>query len=197
MNRLVGLVLASLALSPAHALTVFREAEPNNNRPQAQFLNTTDSDILVLGDRTNNNRSSDWYRVWGERDSIFNLLVTTPTGSTFGNDPVLGLFDSTGRELAFSDDLMGGYGLDAGIFNYRIDATGYYYIAVSAKGDRNFRGGGSGGNQSIWVYNLTINRTAVPEPSEWALIGLTVLGVTGLMRRAALRAKNPPIYQSE
>jgi hypothetical protein len=196
MKRTLLFCLTWLALAPAHALTTFREAEPNNNRPQAQFLNTTDSEILVLGDRTNNNRSSDWYRVWGQRDSIFNLMVRTPGGSTFRNDPILGLFDSTGRELAFND-LLGSYGLDAGISNYRIRTSGYYYVTVSAQGDRNFRGGGVGGRVSNWTYNLTINRTNVPEPSEWALIGLTVLGVTGLMRRAALRVRNTQFYQSE
>lgn len=181
--------MALAGVTPAYAQAVFMESEPNNNMPQAQFLNTNESKIVVFGDRVNNNRSSDWYKVWGSKDSVFDILVSTPGGSTYQNDPILGLFDSTGRELAFSDNLLGPYGLDAGIFNYRMLSSGYYYVAVSARGDRNFRGGGAGGRESIWTYNLSIGRTSVPEPSEWAVIGLSVMGVGGLMLRASRKSK--------
>jgi hypothetical protein len=186
MTRIALFVLLFLVLGPAHALTVFRESEPNNNIPRAQFLNTSDNKILVLGDRVRN-RSSDWYLVWGQRSSVFDILVRTPSSI---NDSILGLFDSAGREIAFNDNLGGSYGLNSGIFHYRIPTSGFYYIAVSAQGDRNFRGGGIGRETSEWTYNLSINRTATPEPSEWALIGMSMLGVGGLMRRATLKARN-------
>ncbi len=205
MTRITLFVLLFLALGPAQALTTFRERENNDTRRRAQFLNTRDSKILVRGDRRSN-PSADWFKVWGDSGTHFDLLVRTPLGSRFRNDPILGLFDATGRELAFNDDLLGPYGFDSGIFGFQVHRSGYYYVAVSGYGDRHFRrGGGSehegregddedceGGDDpsSGWTYNLSINRTSTPEPSEWALIGMAALGVGGMMRRAALKARN-------
>ena len=212
--KIVFLGIALLALKPAHALTTFRERENNNNRRHAQFLNTRDNKILVRGDRVHNH-SADWFRVWSDRGTTLDLLVRTPLGSRFRHDPILGLFDSRGNELAFNDELFGPYGFDAGIFGYKTRTSGYYYVSVTGFGDRHFRGGNEGegdddhegddhegedhdddhfgggvGGNSGWTYDLSINRTNVPEPSEWALIGMAGLGVAGMMRRARLKIRN-------
>ncbi len=217
MKKLLLLTLILLAVVPAHALKTFRERENNDTRRKAQFLNTSDNKILVRGDHKNN-LSADWFKVWGDSGSKFDVLVRTPLGSQFRHDPILGFFDADGRELAFNDDLFGSYGFDSGIFSFQVHRSGYYYVAVSGYGDRHFRRGGGGedehenegdddgtesdddGNEneddggegvgSGWTYNLSINRTSTPEPSEWALIGMAALGVGGMMRRAALKARN-------
>jgi hypothetical protein len=194
MKKSVLGCLLGLILTPVQAQTIFTESEPNNNIPKANFINTNDSSILVRGDRFDNNRSSDWFKIWGQRDGKLDLLLRTNhafAGATpRDSDPIIGLFDSNGRELAFSDNVNGVFGLNAGIFNYHLMSTGYYYIAVSARKDRNFRGGGAGGQQSKWSYGISITRTTAPEPSEWTLIGLGALSVLGLMKRAAQKAQN-------
>jgi hypothetical protein len=207
MTRLPLFLLVFLALGHAHALTTFRERENNDARSKAQFLNTRDNKILVRGDHKDN-QSADWFKVWGDSGARFDLLVRTPLGSQFRHDPILGFFDANGHELAFNDDLFDVYGLDSGISGFQVHRAGYYYVAVSGYGDRHFRQGGGGEDEhesddddgteteyeeevnSGWSYNLSISRTSAPEPSEWALIGMSVLGVGGMMRRAALKARN-------
>ncbi|MGC4042938.1 MAG: hypothetical protein QM758_03970 [Armatimonas sp.] len=189
MKRLALLLLILTGVIPAYAQLFFTEKEPNDSLAQAQFLDTKENKFVVFGDRTTTNRSADWYRVWGSKGTRVDFVVNTTGGSFMQNDPIFGLFDSTGRELVFNDNLLGPYGLDAGVLNYYILNSGYYYVAVSAHGDRNFRGGGGSGRDSIWRYNLGVVRTTVPEPSEWAVISLSVMGVGGLMFRASRRSK--------
>jgi hypothetical protein len=189
------LLLTMAGARPAAATTTFAEQEPNNSLAGAQFLNTTDSKIIVNGDRISST-TADWYKLWFDAGSqIVNLTVTapggnvlTPSGTEYQNDPMVGFFNAAGTELAFNDDLGGTAGWNAGLSNINITTSGYYYIAVSGFFDRSFNGTGPfSARANGWTYQVALSRTSVPEPSEWATIALVAMGIGGLMLKARAR----------
>ena len=195
------ILTATLALvagaRPAAALTTFTEIEPNNSLAGAQFLNTTDNQIVVNGDRISST-TADWYKIWFDAGSkILNMTVTAPggnvltaAGTEYLNDPMLGFFNSAGTELAFNDDLGGAAGWNSGLSNINIATSGYYYVAVTGYFDRSFNGSGPFSSRANgWTYQLALSRTSVPEPSEWATLGLVALGLGGLIVRARARKR--------
>ena len=206
MKNITPLVALSATLllfagaRPATALTTFAEQEPNNSRTAAQFLNTSDTQIIVNGDRISST-TADWYRIWFDAGSkILNLTVTapggnvlTPSGAEYLNDPMVAFFNSAGTELAFNDDLGGAAGWNAGLSNINITSSGFYYVAVSGYFDRSFNGSGPFSTRgSGWTYQMSLNRTSVPEPSEWATLCLIGLGLGGLMLKARARKAISP-----
>lgn len=192
---LAGSLVLLAGARPAAALTTFAEQEPNNSLAGAQFLNTTDTQIIVNGDRISST-TADWYKLWFDAGSkIVNLTVTapggnvlTPAGTEYQNDPMVGFFNAAGTELAFNDDLGGAAGWNSGLSNINITTSGYYYIAVTGYFDRSFNGSGPFSLRANgWTYQMALSRTSVPEPSEWATIALVALGIGGLMLKARAR----------
>lgn len=102
------------------------------------------------------------------------MAVNTPGGASFSNDPILGLFNTTGTRIALDDD--GGPGWDSLISNFTIGSSGFYTAAVSGYSDFEFDGGGS----SDWTYQLEVTGLtpeSVPEPAS--ILGLLAFGALG------------------
>ena len=111
-------------------------------------------------------------------------------------DPTLALFDSSGTEIAFSDDISysadsidvnviagsidGNTSDDPFLFNIVLD-PGTYFLEVRAA-DEDISDLPSPGDQYFLVTSLVASSVAVPEPSSAALLAL-VLGSGLLVRR--------------
>ena len=111
-------------------------------------------------------------------------------------DPTLALFDSSGTEIAFSDDISysadsidvnviagsidGNTSDDPFLFNIVLD-PGTYFLEVRAA-DQDISDFPSSGDQYFLVTSLVASSVAVPEPSSAALLAL-VLGSGLLVRR--------------
>ena len=111
-------------------------------------------------------------------------------------DPTLALFDSSGTEIAFSDDISysadsidvnviagsidGNTSDDPFLFNIVLD-PGTYFLEVRAA-DQDISDFPSSGDQYFLVTSLVASNVAVPEPSSAALLAL-VLGSGLLVRR--------------
>jgi hypothetical protein len=206
MARLFGPALAGVAvcltLSPAQALTIFNEIEPNNTRLTAQFLAGHDNDIRIRGTRRHSTnvaiaRSADWYRFDVNGPSYLSLNVAAVGLNASSARLIYGLYDSSGTLLSFG----GGPTMNSAGAALTLGGAGSYYVAVmgyttglnsnpSLNFLANFSQAATGnftptaGSSSNWDYNVTINYTTVPEPSEWAVLGLGTLGIGGLMLRA-------------
>jgi hypothetical protein len=187
-----GLIGAAL---PAQALTIFNEAEPNNTRLTAQFLNTTDNNILVIGNRNIGNpatrRSADWYRFAVDGPTYLSLNIAAVGLGAGSAQLIYGLYDSSGTLISFG----GGPTSTSASTALSLSGAGSYYVAVMGYNNSIGFGGNfaqalagdfsnSANSSSGWDYNVNINYTTVPEPSEWAVLGVSLLGVGGLMLRA-------------
>ncbi len=187
----LALALGAVTL-PAQALTIFNEREPNNTRLGAQFLNTPDNNIGIRGSRrtilNGGGATPDWYRFSVTGPSYLNLAVaSTGTGASSAR-LIFGLYDSSGTLLGLgggpaSTSASGSYILNSA-GSYYLAVTGYSLFNISQVGTGNFAQTGASAGSFNWNYNASINYTTVPEPSEWAVIGLSVLGVGGLLARA-------------
>ena len=104
---------------------------------------------------------------------------------------IYGLYDSSGTLLSFG----GGPTSTSASAALTVGGAGSYYLAVMGYNSAIGFGGNfnmalsgnfapSANTSSGWDYQANINYTTVPEPSEWAVIGLSVMGVGGLMVRA-------------
>jgi hypothetical protein len=198
----MALILGAATL-PAHALTIFNEAERNNTRPTAQFLNTTDNDILVRGSRRRGGRrggrTPDWYRFNVSAPSYLSLNIAAVGSGAGSAQLIYGLYDSSGTLLSSS----GSPGSNSASSSLALASAGSYYLAITGYslfnlgqiGSGNYARTGANAGSFNWDYEASIRYTTVPEPSEWALIALGTLSVLGLMRRAALRMKNAKICQ--
>jgi hypothetical protein len=180
------------ATLPAHALTIFNEVEPNNTHLTAQFLNTTDTDILVRGSRRTTlgggGRTPDWYRFDVGGPSYLSLNISAVGSGAGSAQLIYGLYDSSGTLINFgggssSTSASGSLSL-AGAGSYYLAITGYSLFNLGQIGSGNYAQTGTNAGSFNWNYEASINYTTVPEPSEWALIGLSALGVGCLMLRA-------------
>lgn len=189
ITLVLGIVGAAL---PAQALTVFNEVEPNDTRLSAQYLNTLDNNILVHGSRRaamgGGGRTPDWYRFDVGGPSYLSLSIGSTGPGASSAQIIYGLYDSSGTLLAFgggptSTSVSSSLSL-AGAGSYYVAVTGYSLYNLSQIGTGNFAQNGNNAGSFNWSYDTTINYTTVPEPSEWAVIGLSVMVVGGLMVRA-------------
>lgn len=179
---------AGMAIGGAQAATVFEgEAflggDSNDSVATAQDLGAllVGSTITVFGSRLDvlpGTDTADFYMFTLGSAAVLTMTVDTPLGYNFENDPVVGLYDGGGVQLATDDD--GGNGYDAKLV-YTVSA-GTYYVAVSGYSDFDFVGGGS----TNWPYNLGVSAAAVPEPGTYAMLaaGLGMLGFLARRRRA-------------
>jgi hypothetical protein len=193
LGQTLWLALAlGITTLPAQALTIFNEVEPNNTRASAQFLNTLDNDILVRGARRTTGgggaATPDWYRFSVTGPSYLNLNVASVGPGASSARLIFGLYDSSGTLLSFgggpASTSAGGSFILNSAGSYYVAITGYSVFNVGQIGTGNFAQTGVNAGSTNWNYNASINYTTVPEPSEWAVIGLSVLGTFGLMARA-------------
>lgn len=101
------------------------------------------------------------------------------TGATL--DSEIALFDSSGILLGENDDDIGLY---SGLYGLNLTA-GTYTVAVGGY-DTEFADGFSvTPGADTGDYRLTVNFSAVPEPSTFGILGLVAIGVGAMRRRKA------------
>ncbi|MFZ5800476.1 MAG: PEP-CTERM sorting domain-containing protein [Candidatus Omnitrophota bacterium] len=181
------IALITLLLSARHALavTLYNEVEPNSTFATAQALGVSDGSMDVSGSRVGDS-SADYYQFYATAGDNIGMAVNTPGGPSYFDDPVLGLYNPSGVQLAFDDDDGPGYDSALG---YSITSSGFYAAAVSGWADFDFDGGGESG----WTYHLLINNLTpynnqggpvIPEPTSLGLLGMGLVGWFGFKKRS-------------
>ncbi len=175
-------ILVATTIGSASAQTLF-EREPwdlisNDGLFSAEYVGTLDGarPIVVVGSRELaqfGGSSADFFAFDVPTAQTVTMTVGTPRGPSFGNDPVLGLFDGFGVAMAIDDDTGAGYD---SLITMTVN-PGRYYAAVSGYSDFSFLGGGS----ADYPYALTLT-AAVPEPGTYAMV-VAGLGALALWRR--------------
>lgn len=162
----------------------------NSSVNSPQYLGILSAQILmnvfgvrgsVFNGQITDDDNADFYSFDISSPTTLKLSVFTPAGPIFNNDPVLGLYDSNGVQLALDDD--SGAGWDS-FLQYVIDVPGRYIAAVSGYNDFNFAGGG----ESNFMYNLQaevsiVQGSPVPVPGAFWLMGSCLLGWTAFRRK--------------
>ncbi|WP_150051321.1 MULTISPECIES: DVUA0089 family protein [Methylomonas] len=163
----------------------------NSSVATAQYVGTltgADPVINVLGVRGSvygglivDNDDVDFYSFDITAPTWLKLTVTTPDGPLFGDDPIVGLFDTSGSLVAYDDDA--GPGFDAFLV-WEITEPGTYTAAVAGYDDFGFES--LAGVSTDFFYTLQIDIAAVPVPAAVWLMGsaLLGLGLTGKKRSA-------------
>ena len=183
--------IAAIAASvgaQASAPASISEVESNDTIATAQDLGSlvSGSEVNVIGLRFDFapflNSSVDYYKFSTASTLNFTFSVATRLGPTGGNDPMVGLFNSTGYLIDMNDDISDS--------NYdslltRSISAGTYYVAVTGYNqylDNDFSGNGD----KNWSYVLTISAAPVPEPESYAMLlaGLGIIGAVARRRKA-------------
>ena len=179
--------IAASAGAQARAPISVNEIESNDTIATAQNLGSlvSGSEVNVVGLRFDFipflNSSVDYYKFSTASTLNFTFSVATLTGSASGNDPMVGLFNSSGNLIDMNDDISDD--------NYdslltRSVSAGTYYVAVTGY---NLAQDFSGTGDKNWPYVLTISAAPVPEPESYAmfLAGLGIIGAVARRRKAA------------
>ncbi|HNF07961.1 MAG TPA: DVUA0089 family protein [Pseudomonadales bacterium] len=135
--------------------------------------------VSIFGVAISDDDNADFYQFSVGANQMVTLTVQTPEGSLENNDPVVGLFDANGMQLANDDD--GGAGYDS-LLTYTLTTAGTYYAAVSGYADFDFIGGGS----TNFIYDLKIEAAPAPVPvpaAAW-LFGSALLGLAASRRKS-------------
>lgn len=182
-----AICIAAIAASAgAQASNNYFEVETNDSIATAQNIGSllSGSEVNVFGLRYDvilpGGSSVDYYKFSTASTLNLSLSVATATGSILGNDPMVGLFSSTGALIDMNDDISNS--------NYdslltRSVSAGTYYVAVTGYNDpMDFSGTGD----KNWSYVLTISAAPVPEPESYAmfLAGLGIIGAVARRRKA-------------
>ena len=182
-----AICIAAIAASAgAQAETNYFEFESNNTIATAQNLGSliSGSEVNVVGLRFDLlpvlDSSVDYYKFSTASALNLTFSVATPTGYLAGNDPMVGLFSSTGSLIDMNDDIDDN--------NYdslltRSVSAGTYYVAVTGYNEpMDFSGNGD----KNWSYVLTISAAPVPEPESYAMLlaGLGIIGAVARRRKA-------------
>jgi len=191
-KAVAALLAAGLSVglgSAANAATYFEGeaftgAALNNSMATAQSIGALGEHGLntVFGSRQDfapGGSSADFYKLRLTTESLLGLTVIGSSDMSGQSNPILGLFNSSGKLIATDDDSGAGFGS----FLSGTQAAGIYYIAVSGSPDAQFHGGGS----SNWVYSLSAKTGEsacypVPEP-DLASLALLSLGAVGFVKR--------------
>lgn len=159
----------------------------NDTISTAQNLGSfTGTDINVFGSRLSllpGSTSVDYYKFDIASAMSMSFSVTTPSGYINQNDPILGLFNSTGTLVTQDDD--SGAGFDS-LINSVLN-TGTYYLAVAGFSNFSFTGTSGSGD---WPYQLSLSGSSiapVPEPETYALMGVGLLGLLATRRKKQLK----------
>ncbi|UCV19630.1 FxDxF family PEP-CTERM protein [Ferribacterium limneticum] len=174
--------IAASAGAQANAPIVISEVESNDTIATAQDLGSlvSGSEVNVVGLRFDFppflNSSVDYYKFSTASTLNFTFSVATLTGPAGENDPMVGLFSSTGNLIDMNDDISDD--------NYdshltRSVSAGTYYVAVTGY---NLAQDFSGTGDKNWPYTLTISAAPVPEPESYAMF-LAGLGIIGAVAR--------------
>lgn len=128
--------------------------------------------------------SVDYYSFLTSSTLNVSISVTTPEGATLGNDPMLGLFNSSGVRIAENDDIS--FTNFDSLLSAKLGAGTYYVVVTGFKetsGQLDFSGPGD----TNWPYVLNITAAPVPEPESYAMLlaGLGVIGAIARRRKAA------------
>lgn len=183
---MVGAVFFTLGVGGIAQAFSFSEVEPNDTFDTAQLLDTQDKTITVTGSRLGDN-SADFFRFSVTAGDSINLDVKAPDGPEYEDDPVLGLYDSTGDMINVDDD--GGDGYNSRIRNVSINSSGFYTAAVSGYPDFDFDGKGDyeqlfndGFSLPGTDFTYELQVESVPEPLT--IVGSAIaLGFGVLMKR--------------
>lgn len=185
-----AICIAAIAASAgAQASSNNFEAESNNTIETAQNLGSLlgGSEINVFGLRfdapiVDLDSSVDYYKFSTTSPLNLTFSVATRLGPIGGNDPMVGLFSSTGNLIDMNDDI------DSENENYdslltRNLSAGTYYVAVTGYNEAmSFSGDGD----KNWSYTLTIAAAPIPEPGTYAMLlaGLGIVGAVARRRKA-------------
>ncbi len=183
-RKLVVAITLGFAVSGAQASFLTEDvAIDNSTYGTAQDIGSLSSGALVkiFGFRgitlgglfPDDNNNADFYKFELSSPAMLTLNVFTSE-----NDPILGLYDVSGTQLAFNDD--GDVGLDS-FLQFDSLAAGTYIAAVSGFDDNSFSGTDGDTN---FLYNLQIE-TAAPIPLPLAVwtFGAGLLGMLSLSKR--------------
>lgn len=191
-----ALLLSALSLSGLSAAHAYTEQERSPDGPfndaisLAESVGTlsTGSALSIQGSRLTDGggSSADFFRFHIDSPMWVTLSLTVPDVS---NQPVLGLFDSTGPGTgsllasAADDNSTNSTQLS---FAQELTHAGDYYAAVTGfcKKGCGFDGGGDAG----WTYTLNLHNTVpipVPEPYSLAMM-LSGIGMLGMLSRRRL-----------
>lgn len=158
----------------------------NSTYNTAQYVGDLSAVTLInvfgfRGSVFNDNSDADFYSFQLTQPATVKLNVFTPGGSTYDNDPVLGLYDAAGTLLAAADD--GGAGWDS-LLEYVLNTSGIYIAAVSGyldSGDGSADFSFTGGGDTNFSYNLQAEVLAtakpVPLPASVWLLASSLLGL--------------------
>lgn len=129
---------------------------------------------------------ADFYSFDVEAGTSVHINTLTPFGPEEFDDPVLGLFNNLGDELASNDDShIADSGADEEEFfgydsfiSYHFEDAGTYIIAISGYDDFDFS---DADGATDFLYTVEI--TSVPVPAAVWLFGSALVGLVGLGRR--------------
>lgn len=190
-NKLAVAIALGFVVSGAQASFHTEDvAIDNSTYGTAQDIGTLSSGALVklLGFRgitlggyfADDNNKADFYSFTLTSPAMLTLNVFTAR-----NDPILGLYDASGTQLAFNDD--GAADFDS-FLKFDNLAAGTYIAAVTGYFDKNYSFSTADGDTNF-LYNLQIETTAasaVPLPLAVWTFGSGLLGMLSLSKRRKL-----------
>lgn len=184
-----AICIAAIAASAGAQASGTFEAESNDTIDTAQNLGSlvSGSETNVFGlrfDLLEGGSSVDYYKFSTASTLSLTFSVATKFGPAGGNDPMVGLFSSSGTLIDMNDDIDS-FNLNYDSLLTRSVSAGTYYVAVTGYNedvDNDFSGAGD----KNWSYVLSISAAPVPEPESYAmfLAGLGIIGTVARRRKA-------------